>query len=401
MTSRRTRAVVSAPPRRGVGGFTFMEVLVVMAVAAVLLGLGIGFLANVGRASLATQASSMLAEAGQRCLNQSAGGKRAILEVRAVAPPGENERIEVRTAVQRTVLTANFEALAPDRAETDWFINANEPTAATVNGPVQVELAGRVGACARLQRGGSIEYGTRSGFAMTDGLEIEVDVKPEVAGGRMVVLRGEDEGRLLWELALNPVVGRTQAFDVELRVSSVPADAAEALPGAPEDLRTAGAPVAAGVWSRLRAVWDGVDSSLQVDGVERKKVERSRSDAPRRGRRLYVPPSGVVRVLTGPSYAGSVDTLTMSGIFRNDEDSRRLPYGVTLVRTPLPLRVVFSNGRLDPTVHSRDVEVRLTGPGEVETGGYTVVRYGLYGSLPPPYRVEPSVTPGAAMGDGP
>src|SRR5438477_13102569 len=107
--------------------------------------------------------------------------------------------------------------------------------------------------------------------------------------------------------------------------------------------------------------------------------------------RLWVPPTGAVRISTGPSYIGALDTLVVSGIFRNDEDVRRLPLGVDVVRTVLPLRVVFQNGKLDPAVHRRDAEVRLVGPGDADSGGYTVVRYGLYGNLPPPYRSEPSL----------
>src|SRR5207302_6061710 len=115
--------------RAAVRARRFMEMLVGVAVMAVLLGLGIGFLVNVGRASLATQAASILAESGQRCLNVSAGGRRATLEVARVETDG-GPRIEVRTSVERTVLTANFESTSPDTPSPDWFVWANEPTTA-------------------------------------------------------------------------------------------------------------------------------------------------------------------------------------------------------------------------------------------------------------------------------
>jgi hypothetical protein len=95
---------------------------------------------------------------------------------------------------------------------------------------------------------------------------------------------------------------------------------------------------------------------------------------------------------------GLVDTLNVSGIFRSDEDVRRLPVGVSLFRARLPLSIVFLNGRLDPTVHSRDVELRLQGPGDEESGAWQVVRLGLYGNIPPPYRFVPQLQGG---GGGP
>src|SRR5262245_56472009 len=125
-------------------GFTFMEILIVMAVAAVLLGLGIGFLVNIGRASLAQQAAAICAESGQRCLNASAGGKRSILEFTRVDTE-QGKRIEVRTAVERPVLTANFESTSPDTPLPDWFIFANEPTTAKPEGRVSLDLQGKSG----------------------------------------------------------------------------------------------------------------------------------------------------------------------------------------------------------------------------------------------------------------
>src|SRR5204863_1592074 len=109
---------------------------------------------------------------------------------------------------------------------------------------------------------------------------------------------------------------------------------------------------------------------------------------------LFVPPSGVAHLtLSDPSapFIGWVDTLNVSGIFRNDEDVRWLPYGVEVFRTQLPVRISFANGRLDPALHNRDVEVRIVGPGRQETGGWEVVRFGLYVNIPPPRHVAPPV----------
>src|SRR5262245_28352444 len=161
-----------------------------MAVIAVLLGLGIGFLANVGRSALATQAASIVTESGQRCLNVSAGGNRSSLEIASVATPDGEERLEVRTAAQRQVLTANFESRSQDKPDPDWAQTVNEPSHATTTGAVECDLAGKSGACAVFRAGGTMDYGTRSAFAMTDGLRIQCWVRPE-GTGQMMLLKGD------------------------------------------------------------------------------------------------------------------------------------------------------------------------------------------------------------------
>jgi hypothetical protein len=250
--------------------------------------------------------------------------------------------------------------------------------------------------------GGTMEYGNRAAFAMTHGLALSCWVRPDAAGRSMSLMKADADGMSIWEVRLVQSTGRLAAFDVELRVRSLPEDA-EGGSVANEELvaATTGSPVAAGGrWSLIEVSWDGRDSVVRVNGVPSRRIDRGRAAttkpdaAPVKSRRLYVPSSGAVRLSTGPTYVGGLDTLTVSGIFRSDEDVRRLPWEVTLLRAALPVRVVFSNGRLDPLVHHADVVVRLAGPGDSETGGYTLVRFGLYGSLPPPRRVEPQLEEG-------
>lgn len=364
-------------------GFTFLEIIIVMAIAAMMLGLGIGFLTNAGRATLAQQAAEIVAESGRRCLNMSAGGRRATLELRTVEVDGD-KRLEVQTAVQRTVLTSNFEL------DPEWLVNANEPAVAKTTGAVRLEPAGKAGACAVFAAGATVEYGARSAFAMTDGVEVEAWVRPEVGGRDMALLTADEDGQVVWRVTLLATAGRAAAFDVKFEVSEVPADAVEATPGPRRTFTSRMGAVPASQWSHLRVLYDGRDCVLQVNGVDRTRTERGAPASARRAMRVWVPPSGSARLSTGPTYVGALDTLTVSGIFRSDEDVRRLPYGVTLFRTPAPARIVFLNGRLDPLVHKADVEVRLQGPADVDASSSTLVRFGLYGSLG-----SPTFSPGA------
>lgn len=387
MTTAASLPPTTPARARGAAGFSFIEIVIVMALAAMLLGLGIGFLTNAGRATVAQQAAEIVAESGRRCLNTSAGGKRATLDLRTVDVDGD-KRIEVQTSVQRTVLTANFEL------EPEWLVNANEPTIAKPTGTVRLDPAGKSGACAVFAAGSSVEYGSRSAFTMTDGVEVECWVKPDLAGRDMPLLTSDEDGQVIWRLSLLPATGRTASFDVKFEVAEVTADALEGGPvSAPprKTFSTKGGALGAGQWAQLRVLYDGRDCSLQVNGVDRTKADRAGAAPSKRLTRMWVPTSGSARLSTGPNFVGALDTLTVSGIFRSDEDVRRLPFGVSLFRTPSPTRIVFLNGRLDPMVHKADVEVRLQGPADVSASSSTLIRFGLYGSLS-----SPTFSPGAA-----
>jgi prepilin-type N-terminal cleavage/methylation domain-containing protein len=380
-------------------GFTFLEILVVMGIAAVLLGLGVGFLRSVGRSSLSQQAAAILAESAQRCLNESAGGGRAVLELRTAKDAQGEDRIEVRTAVQRAVLSANFETAPTDRPDIEWFVYANGPELAKPTGPAKLVPDGHDGGAVSLEPGAFVEFGERSAFAMTDGMEVDLWVRPSPMGrGVMTLVRSDVGSQVLWLVQLVRDGGQSDGWRVALRVALVPADAPEGAPSAGmTEFRSKDAPVLAAAWSHVRVSYDGREPSIRVNGVERWErpaSPRGRAEAGGVPMRLAAAPGGVARlVLSAPdaSFVGLVDTLNVAGIFRSDEDARWLPLGITLFRTPLPVIVAFQNGRLDPTVHGRDVELRLQGPGDEESGGWQVVRFGLYGNIPPPYRFEPSL----------
>ena len=382
-----------------------------MAIMAVLLGLGVGFLVNAGKTSLTQQAAAILSESGQRCLNMSAGARRASLVIRQVHFESSGDRLQVQTAVQRTVLTSNFELAATDRPDLEWFVFANGPEAAKPVGKLHIDPLGLEGGAVALE-GGYVDFGSRSAFAMTDGLEVDCWVKP-VGGARgtMTLMKSDGDGHTLWAVRLVRDNGGVEAYRVALRVEVVPADAPreQAPVGGGRDFTTTEAPVLPGVWNHLNVSYDGQDVTILVNGVSRfQEVRRPTASAAAEaaaalGQRLYVPPDGVAHLTLSTSespFLGLVDTLNVSGIFRTDEDVRLLPMGVELLRERLPVRLVFANGRLDPTVHNRDRELRLQGPADKESGGYTVVRFGLYGNIPPPYYVDPALLPGAGMGEG-
>jgi hypothetical protein len=377
-------------PVRG-AGYTFLELLIVMGLLAVLVGLGVGFIGNLGRSARTAQAAAIVVEAGAHCQNLSAGTRRATLEIREDATGGV-ERILVVTGVQRPVLTANFEAGRKGQPETEWLISAGGgPDAARPNGDVKVTDEGHTGRAAVFAKSGWLDFGTRAAFAVTHGLEVDVQVNPDAGRNRMTLLRADDGSEVLWMVALvKQVATGGEAYQVEVSTRTVP-EKSEAASGNLERFTTREPAVAAGQWSHLRVTHDGRTVTVTVNGVARPfdaPPPPKGAPAPS-ARRFVLPPSGVCRLTAGHAqspYAGAMDSLQVSGVFRTDEDVRELGNVSILART-LPIVLHFSNGRLDPTYHSQDETIRLQSLAEKETGVHWRVRFGLYGALQAAERV--------------
>ena len=383
---------------RGRAGFTFLELLVVMGVLAVMMGLGIGYLMNVGRSAQSMQAAAALVSAGSRCQNLSAGGKRATLQLRSRAGADGEERLELFTAVERPILTANFEAAPKDRPELDGFTNAaGTPGTSKVVGNAKTDEDGKSGSALALVRGSYVDFGTRAGFAVTDGVSVDLWVKV-ASGGTMTLVRSDDDRQRFFELRLEKEnISGPDAYKVVLMLWLVPADQpGVAGSGVSDRFESATACVSPGVWTRIEASFDGRDVSLRVAGVER-RAQKPRKPAPGApatpetpARRFASTASGVAHLTLSAidtSFVGSVDTLVVSGIFRGPDDEQRLQGGVRILRPTLPLRVVYANGVLDPAVHGGDVVVDMATPEDADQGTAWRIRYGLYGDLPPPVKV--------------
>lgn len=392
----------SPPPgnaaARRPAGFTFLELLIVMGLLAVLLGLGIGFIVNVGRQAQSEQAAATVVDAAFRCQNMSAGQKRATMEIRK---EGADEAWYVVTGVQRPVLTANFEAA---RKTTDgksdpmtaWLVNvAGDVASAGVGGNVTADPDGQAGSAALFSSGGTLDFGNRAAFAVTHGLDVDVWVKPAAgSSSRMTILRADASGEELWTLLLQRGQGSggPDAYKVELRLRLLSEKDTGSSPPMQDDYVTVEACVAASRWSQVRATFDGRDASIRVNGVERTlETPRRAKDASPEGKRFVVPPSGAAHLQashSGGPFVGSMDTLQVSGVFRTDEDVRRLGAGMALKRNPTgPIRLHFANGRLDPMYHAWDEILEFETPSDQAERTFWRVRIGLYGSIQPAQRV--------------
>ena len=363
-TSSRSRERV----RRS--GFTFLEILIVMAVMGILMGIGIGYLQNIGAASRVDQARAILRETVYAFKQSSNGGTRAILDLHYRE---RDDALVVGAAVARALLTANFEAL--DSTSNDYPLD--------VQGNVELEPKGHLGAAAKFD-GGALVFEPQSAFAMTDGLQIDGWFLPRVGASTMSLVTGEGAYKL--QLVRDP---ETDGYDVLLKLMlKDPGPGRRA--GSEKTYRTKGGPLRPAVgWTHLQVGYDGADASILVNGIECETRRRSR----RRGqatvdeeaghRRLVVPEGGAVQLTLGGTstpYAGLMDTLVIGGVFRSSDTEREL-YGLRLVRQgERPVKVVYRNGRLDPARHAGAVLLYLEET--TNTGGPLLeLKLGMYGTV--------------------
>jgi hypothetical protein len=348
--------------------------MIVMAIMAVLMGLGVGWLQNIGRAGLAQQARSILRETAFACKQSSNGETQATFELRWKQRP-DGPVLVVGATTASPVLTHHFERI--DAVSMDYPLR--------IHGDVEAVDEGYVGRAARYRRGAYLELEPQSAFAMTEGLSLDVRLNPESGATAMTIVRGEGA----YDVAL--VRSRAaDAYDVRLRLN-LKSDDQERSVASTREFVTAGGPVRAdGTWSHLQVHFDGERVSVRVDGIERmpQTATRRRTDddvadtAPPTRQRLAVPEGGAVRLFVSTpdaSFSGRMDSLVLGGVFRASDVERELR-GLEVLRPKLPLRVTFLNGRLDPALHADDVIVVLR-EAAAPNAPAVRLRMGLHGTI--------------------
>ncbi len=352
-------------------GFTILEILVVMAVMGILMGVGVGYLQSMGQGSRSDQSRAILRETLYACKQSSTGGQIAIFGLREpdldVGGP-----LIASTAVARPVLTANFETI--DTVSSDYPVE--------VEGKVEIVPGGHTGKAAKFDAGGMFVFAPQSSFAVSEGIRIDVWLKPEGMMPTMTILEAEEMYEL--QLARDP---KTTGYDVVLKLNLKSSGEGDRSASVLTEFRTKDGPIhPSRGWVHLQVAYYGWAPSIRIDGVERaSRPKRQRAETtPSEGgpRRLAVPAGGAVQLRlsnSGSPYMGLMDTLVLGGVFRSSESEREI-FGFQLVRPPPPVRIVFRDGRLDATEHRKKVVLRLRDEANPE-GSQLEFRVGLYGTI--------------------
>ncbi len=366
-------------------GFSFIELLMVMAMMGLLAALAAGYLTGVGTSSRIDQARAALIEVAQACKAASNGGRRATMSLVERTDEYRNTWCVVSAEVAGPVLTCQFETL-------EFASQGRRPQ---VRGAAKVVPEGRTGNALELT-GGSLVFGPGPEFAMTEGLEVDVwvNVDPRATGRRMVILASDPEA---YEIGLERV-GDGARFDVVLQLKVRPAtETGRAAAGEPRRHASVGAPVRAdGHWQHVQVAWNGLTASLRVDGLETVPPAAGPGSGPEALQqlvRLAPIAGGLAHLQVGASRApfhGRLDSLRVRGVFRAAEQERELPAQLKVLSPPLPHRIVFYNGRLDPELHPEDVLVRVTDEG-AQGDPDLYLQIGRFGSIEP---YEPRRAPG-------
>ena len=371
----RTRTPLRSADRQA--GFSFIEIIIVMGAMAVLLGLAVGYIANLGKSTYVQQSKAMLAETAHACKSASMGGRRAVMMLREGEDDEGYAYLVVGASISRPVLTHQFETL-------DFASEARRPD---MQGQVELDRKnGRLGNCASF-KGGSLKFAPASVFAMTEGIEFDCWIKPDARRALMTLVKGDDAYEVQLVLA-----GGTDTYDVRLRLKARKANEDGRTAPVDKTYETKGGPVVAdGRWQRVQIMWQGIDPPIRVNGLEVFEGENSR----RRPGGVQDPEdvSQVMRIATGErgavaleiggsgnGYYGLMDGFRLMGVFQSEEFERRLPGDLEVLYPRIPLRIAFYNGDLDPDIHSGDQMIRIKDLGNPDDPAIRLT-IGMYGTI--------------------
>lgn len=310
-------------------GYTLMELLVALTLAAVLLSLGAGAFLSIGKRTAYQQALADAAGLANKVRNASVRFPAALV----LEPEVGGGRMYGRT--EQVLQELHFE---PRPGEGDEVVFASGINGLDVDATLGTlePRGGRVGGGLRLN-GSAIDCGDYAAYDVEDGISLELWVKPERLGGAVLIDKGNH-------------------FSVRLTTSSGPARVEARLGVAEENgMRDEAAltaqvpPIAENEWVGIYVTYDRKDLTIATDHgfgpVVRNAVPESRPLKPDEDAPLRV----------GANFLGIIDDFRFGGV--TVEDPVRLAQGVTLDG---PGRTIhFRDGKLDGRMHPGVEQVRL------------------------------------------
>lgn len=331
--------------RRRADGFTLMELMVTMAIAASLMGLGAKMFVSMGKRTAAENALSAVSNLIVNVRNSSSRYP-AMLVVDPAAGTVQAMAQEIRQelhfdprkleGVAAPVIEAGIEG-----RDCDLMGNQVEPT------------AGRAGGALRLG-GGKVDCGAYAAYDVTDGISVELYLKPDSIGSADLVSKG-DAIRVRMEPGnrLTATIGVQDEHGVE-KVS-----ASAVVPG-----------WRANQWLGVRVSYDRTRLSIETDSGFGWTPRAKKDEA----RRLVPSPDAN---LTVGGFSGLLDDFRLAGV--HSTDPVVMPQGVTLVGKKVDV-IHFLGGRLDPAVHLGVARVGMEWSGrrttlEIAANGMLSVSY--------------------------
>ena len=352
--------------RRRPGGFTLIEILVVLSLLGILMGLSIGFVQRAGQGNLLIQTTNKTASLLASARSQSFGNDTAYVSIER----GPDGRVVLQSFRKQQV----FHWPCED------FKRASELDVMSHTGQVDmgdVGVPSREGKYVVFEGGGRVMIRNVPWLQWIDGFSIKCRIFPQDAGGlaKMALFA---KGSAIRIHIVRVEAGR---FDVEAVIKLDKGDEGTETYQVRTGFRDGaevpewGGPLLAGRWYDLRVTYDRNEFGIFVNENERGR----RSD-----KRHKMKPDFEQPLIIGAGYAGGFDSLVIGGIFEDQDDAWELPEQVAWIdaagKTAAGPRMIhFRNRGLDPRHHSGPVELHFKlGEGE-EKGARRHVRVAASG----------------------
>jgi prepilin-type N-terminal cleavage/methylation domain-containing protein len=313
-------------------GFTLMELMVTMAIAASLMGLGAGIFLSMGKR---TAGDNALASVSGLLINVRNASSRFPAAIR-IDPTTDGHVGTVTGMAQEVRQELHFDPRTIEgRSEplTPWGIEGRDCDA---NGATVETTHGRVGGALRLA-GGTVNCRRYAAYDVTDGLTVELWIKPDNLSSADLVTKGD---------ALTVRLEGSRRIGVKVTVQS---------DHGPEPItESCEVPlIRTDRWTGVRVSYDRNELSIWTDdgfGFAKRgaKVEH---------RPLAPAPDADLQV---GGYSGLLDDFRFAGV--HSELPLRMPAEVTLLGDK-PKTIYFVGGQLDPAIHrgSETISLRFAG----------------------------------------
>ena len=325
------------PAERGV---TLVELLVVLALIAVLMGIGVSMFTNLGKQGVFTSTVARVLSTLNRVHNSSMSHPSALQVTSGdVETPGAN-------SVQGIEFVPMWQSQCeppPAGGDPSVLTGALDRNGILPAGAVFKD--GVIGRALFLEGGGAVDCGNLSVFDATEGVSLDLRVLPVNVGGGTLVRRGD---------ALSLALTRqSEGLGVRLDLGFA------SLSGAPGEQPVSGIresrtfeardlvlPV--GRWSRIVATYDRNHVVILVDTgrglVEKFRKEEKAPLSPPADAHLYIGGGGGA----GMTFKGGIDDIRLEGVL----GSEYLPFSTGVSVDGPTRRIRFVNGKLDPAYHS-------------------------------------------------
>jgi len=327
-------------PHRVAGGFTLVELIVVMLLISILMGAGVGMLAGFHPAQGA--ASGML-----RNLLRSAQSSAAATQSPTVVVIDKQAGV-IRVDSLRTVGTWHFEGRRLQGAfGIDGVASADVFTeAGFIGDALSLKTVGK--------RGAKIEIFNKSGFDLGDGFLVRCALRRDESGGGQVL----DIGAAL-------VLEVNQAGEIRARFSTRGDGVNENGRSARVSLTSPPGMLSPERWTRIAIRYDRRNFQIEVEGV----VVASYAE----GARVQPIEGALVLGGGGRSFPGSLDNLVISAQELGAEVL--LPEGSSIAAAPDAIHFQAGGG-LDRKLHPEPASIELL----LEDGSRDFFSVGVYGT---------------------